>query len=300
VTPSALRDALTGVIAFTPTPFTEDDRLAVDVLQRHVAQLATLGGPVAVCGAVGEYASLDDAEYRTAIEAVVEAVEGRVPVIVGIGAGTRVAAALAAHAAHTGASGILVDPVPGGEFSDDGLLRHVGAIADASGLGLIAFSTRGQVIGPELLARMCDIDQVVGFKDEWGDLRMFAAARERLGDRVAWIDGMAELQAAEYVVLGADAMTSGLVNVAPELAWDVWLSARSAEWERVRELVARIRPFAALRARRPGYSVAVIKAAMAEAGIPYGDVRSPLSPVTSEDRAELRAILAGLVPTQAR
>jgi 5-dehydro-4-deoxyglucarate dehydratase len=298
VTPSAFQEGLRGVIAFTPTPFSDDDRLAVEALQRHVAHLATLGGPVAVCGAVGEYAALDDAEYRAAIEASIEAAEGRVPVIVGIGAGTRVAMALAAHAARAGASGILVNPVPGGESSDDGLLRHVRAIADASGLGLIAFSTRGQVIGPELLVRLCEIDQVVGFKDEWGDLRLFAAAREHLGDRVAWIDGMAELQAAEYVTLGATAMTSGLVNVAPELAWDVWRSASSADQPRVRELVRRIRPFAALRARRPGYSIAVIKAAMAEVGIPYGEVRSPLSPMTPEDRAELRVVLDGLLPTR--
>ena len=266
--PRALRDALQGVIAFTPTPFTDDDRLAVEALRTHVAHLAQLGGPVAICGAVGEYASLDLDEYRTAIEVAVEAAAGKVPVLAGVGAGTRVAVGLAEHAARVGASGILVNPIPGGDFTDSGLVEHVRALGTASGLGLIAFSTRGQVIGVDLLERLCDVEQLVGLKDEWGDLRMFAEARERLGARLAWIDGMAELQAAEYVVLGADAMTSGLVNVAPELAYDVWRAATTGAWAEVRALVARVRPFAALRFRRPGYSVAVIKAAMDELGDP--------------------------------
>ncbi len=45
VTPNQLRDALRGIIAFTPTPFTAGDQLATDVLAAHVDRLARLGGP---------------------------------------------------------------------------------------------------------------------------------------------------------------------------------------------------------------------------------------------------------------
>jgi len=295
VTPNQFRDALRGVIAFTPTPFTTDDRLATDVLAAHVDRLAQLAGAVAVCGAVGEFAALDLDEYRAAISTTVDAVAGRVPVIVGVGLGTRIASDMAAYAARVGASGLLVNPL-GGDVTDEGLVRHYRAIAAASGLGLIVFSTRGQVYSVDQLARLADIDEVVALKDEWGDLRLFAEARERLGPRFVWIDGMAELQAAEYVVLGADAMTSGLVNVAPDLTTAIWTAATEARWDELRGLVARARPFAVLRARRPGYSIAVIKAALGLLGHAFGEVRAPLSPLTPADLDDLRVVLADLVP----
>jgi 5-dehydro-4-deoxyglucarate dehydratase len=298
VTPNQLRDALRGIIAFTPTPFTPDDGLATDVLAAHVDRLAQLGGPVAVCGAVGEFAALDLDEYRTAVSTTVDVVAGRVPVIVGVGLGTRIASDLAAHAARAGASGLLVNPL-GGDVTDEGLVRHYRSLAAASGLGLIVFSTRGQVYSVDQLARLADIDEVVALKDEWGDLRLFAEARERLGARFAWIDGMAELRAAEYVVLGAGAMTSGLVNVAPDLTTAIWVAANESRWDDLRGLVARARPFAALRARRPGYSIAVIKAALGLLGRPFGDVRAPLTPLTTADLDDLRVVLADLVPVGA-
>ncbi len=232
---------------------------------------------MAVCGAVGEFAALDLNEYRDRHHDAVDAVSGRVPVIVGVGVGTRIASELAAHAARAGASGLLVNPL-GGDVTDDGLVRHYRSLAAASGLGLIVFSTRGQVYSVDQLARLAEIDEVMALKDEWGDLRLFAEARERLGARFAWIDGMAELQAAEYMVLGADAMTSGLVNVAPDLTRAIWAAATESRWADLRGLVARARPFAALRARRPGYSIAVIKAALGLLGQPFGDVRRPLTP----------------------
>jgi len=295
VTPIELRTALTGVIAFTPTPFTDDDRLATDVLAEHVDRLARLGGPVAVCGAVGEFAALDLDEYRAAITTTVDAVAGRVPVIVGVGLGTRIATDLAGHAARVGASGILVNPL-GGDVTDDGLVRHYRSLAAASGLGLIVFSTRGQVYSVDQLERLAHIDEVVALKDEWGDLRLFAESRERLGDRFAWIDGMAELQAAEYRVLGADAMTSGLVNVAPDLTTAIWTAATEGRWSELQVLVARARPFAALRARTPGYSIAVIKAGLDMLGHPFGSVRAPLSPLAPADLDDLRQVLAVLAP----
>jgi 5-dehydro-4-deoxyglucarate dehydratase len=291
VGPTALRGRLKGVIAFAPTPFAEDDGVDFDALAACVDRLVAHGGPVAVCGAVGEYAALDVEETRTVVRVAADAVAGRVPLIVGIGQATNVAAGLAQTAATCGASGILVNPAWFGEPSDDGIVEHYRRLGAASGLGLIVFSTRGHVYGLTQLLRLAELDAVVGLKDEWGDLRAFAEARARIGDRWAWVNGMAEMQAAEYTVLGADAFTSGIVNIVPELTLAVARAARGEEWQELRGLVDRIRPLATLRARRPGYGVAVIKEAMEDLGLASARVRPPLSPMAPEDRAELRDLL---------
>jgi len=295
LTPAELRPKLRGVIAFAPTPFTADDRVDLDGLARIVEDLVASGGPVAVCGAVGEYFALDLDEYRAVMRTAVEAAAGRVPLIVGIGHGTRIASGLAADAARAGADGLMVDPFWFSEPSDDGLVAHYRALAGASGLGLIAFSTKGQAYRLDQVLRLAEIDGVIALKEEAGDAALFAAARARLGDRWAWINGMAELLAAKYAALGADAFTSGLINIAPALTRGVRDAAAAARWDDVGELVERIRPFSALRAKAPGYSTAVIKEAMAMLGKPGGGrVRPPLSRLAPADREHLRELLPSL------
>lgn len=284
-----------GSIAFAPTPFNEDGSVDHDGLHIVVGSLASHGGPVAVMGSVGEYPALDLEEIRSIMMTAVEAVEARVPLIVGIGLGTGLASGLAAAAARAGASGILVCPFMFAPPSSAGLAEHFRRLGDASGLGLIAYSTIGQVYTLDQLMHLADIDSVVALKDEWGDLRLFSQAREHIGGRWAWINGMAELQAAEYAVLGADAFTSGLINVAPHLTLAVRDAIAARDWQMLRSLATRIRPFAAMRMRHPGYSTAIIKAAMALQGQPGGGrVRAPWTPVSSEDRVELAQVLEDL------
>jgi 5-dehydro-4-deoxyglucarate dehydratase len=291
-----LKGRLRGVMAFTPTPFTPDDHLDVNGLARHVDFLVRSGvHAVVVCGGVGEFFSLDLDEYRTAIRTAVESAGGRVPVVAGIGHGSRVAGALAQFAESVGADGLMINPLYFIEPSEDGLVRHYQAIAAATSLGLIVYSTKGAIATPALMERLAAIDTVVALKDEVGDIRMFQETIDRLGGRMAWINGMAETFAAPYCVAGAQALTSGIVNFAPEITLAVWEAGLAGRWDELRDLVARkVRPLASLRERRRGYAITVVKEAMNLLGMPGGTMRSPLVPLAAEDRDDLRAILEEL------
>lgn len=291
-----LKRRLRGVLAFTPTPFTPDDRLDVDGLARHVDFLVRSGvDAVVVCGGVGEFSSLDLDEYRTAIRTAVEAAGARLPVVAGIGHGTRVASQLAQHAESVGAGGLMIHPFYFIEPSEDGVVRHYQAIARATRLGMIVYSTKGAIATPALVERLAEIATVVALKDEVGDIRMFIETVERLGPRMAWINGMAEMLAAPYFAAGAQAFTSGLVNFAPAISLAVWEAGASGRWKELHALVAhKVRPLAALRERRRGYAIAVVKEAMNLLGMPGGAVRSPLVPLAPEDREDLRVVLRDL------
>lgn len=299
--PSVFRSQLRGVIAFAPTPFTADDDLDLDGLASIVDDLAAHGGPVAVCGAVGEYWALDLDEYRSVMRVAVDAAADRVPVIVGIGHGTRIASSLAVAAADAGVAGLMIDPFWFADPADDGLVAHFRAITERCGLGAIVFSTKGQAYRLDQLLRLAELDGVVGLKEESGDAELFAAARDAIGPRWAWVNGNAELNVQRYAALGAEAFTSGLINVAPGLTLGVRDAAARGDWTQVSALGDRIRPFSALRASAPGYSTVVIKEAMAMLGKPGGGrVRPPLAPLAPIDRERLRAILPGLgVPVTA-
>jgi 5-dehydro-4-deoxyglucarate dehydratase len=176
--------------------------------------------------------------------------------------------------------------------SDEGIIRHYQALARATGLGLMVYSTKGSVATPTLMRRLAEIDSVVALKDEYGDLRLFAEMVQELGSRIVWVNGMAEVWAAPYFVLGAQAFTSGLVNFAPKLSLQVWETGSAGRWDDLQSFVARkIRVLATLRERKRGYSVTVIKEAMNLLGLRGGTIRSPLVPLASEDRQDLRHAL---------
>jgi 5-dehydro-4-deoxyglucarate dehydratase len=223
MTPVELQNNLRGVLAFTPTPFTAADTLDGDGLARHVDFLCRSGvHAVFVCGGVGEFFALDAAEYRACIRIAVEAAARRVPVIAGIGHDTRTACNLAAYAEKVGADGLLVHPFYFAAPPDDGIVRHYRALASASTLGMVVYHTKEALYTPALLSRLAEIPSLAALKDEVGDLKTFGEMREQLGDRLAWIDGMAELLVAPYLAAGAQAMTTGIVNFAPALSLAVW------------------------------------------------------------------------------
>ncbi len=101
-----------GIIPAVTTPFDASGAVDTAALEGNVTALLDAGvhGIVAT-GTMGEAGSLSNGERRTVVAAVVEAVEGRVPVIVGVSAGTPAAAiALAADAAEAGASALMMLP----------------------------------------------------------------------------------------------------------------------------------------------------------------------------------------------
>jgi 5-dehydro-4-deoxyglucarate dehydratase len=294
--PRELQRQLRGVLAFTPTPFTSDDRLDLDGLARHVDFLCHSGAHgIVVCGGVGEFSSLEPGEYRDCIRIAVEATGRRVPLLAGIGHSTRIACQLAEYAAKVGVDGLMINPPYFVEASEEGMFRHYQALDRAAGLGMMVFSTKDAVYTPAMVKRLTEIETVVALKDEYGDIKMLIETMEQVGDRLAWINGMAEALAVPYCAAGVQGMTSGIVNFAPQLCLAVWEAAAAGRWDEARALIARrVRPLANLRARTRGYTIAVIKEAMNLLGMPGGYVRAPLVSLARADRDELRRILLSL------
>ncbi len=294
--PQELKQRLRGVIAFAPTPFTKDDRVDYNGLASQIDYLCRHGADVVVaCGGVAEFYALELDEYRQCISIAAEAAGGRVPLLAGIGHTTKIACQLAEHAAKVGVDGLMINPLYFVEALEAGLHRHYSELAKAAGLGMMMFSTKGAVYSPAMVERLVDIDEVVALKDEWGDLRLFIETKERLGDRLAWVNGMAEVMAAPYFAAGAAAFTSGIVNIAPSLVRSVWDAGAAGDWDCLNELIAtKIRPVARLRQRAPGHHITVIKEAMNLLGMPGGEVRAPLLPLNDVDRADLRQALVDL------
>ena len=139
--PSELRSKLSGVIAFPVTPFTDDLVLDVDALRRNTAEMAEFPlAAIVAAGGTGEMYSLSIEEHRQVVEAVVQEVDGKMPVIAGTGFGAQIAVELAKQSADAGADGILCFPpyYPNAPF--EGMLNYYRAVGESTSLGLLIYN----------------------------------------------------------------------------------------------------------------------------------------------------------------
>jgi 5-dehydro-4-deoxyglucarate dehydratase len=295
MSPDDLRAKLQGVIGFPVTPFKADLSLDLDGLRKNLrAMLQHPPAAIVAAGGTGELYSLSPAEHLAVVRTAVEEVGGRVPVIAGVGFNVPIAIGLARQAADAGASGILVFPpyYPGAE--DDGLVSYYQAIGNATGLGLLVYSRDWFHPSAPLVERLAGIPSLIAWKDGQGDIRRLQLLRSHIGDRLHWIGGAGDDLVPAYYSIGIRAFTSSVANVSAQIAWQLHETASNGDGAALATLMATyVVPLYALRAKRRGYEVSVMKSLMDLLGLAGGPVRPPLANLRPEEVDLLRAGLAG-------
>ncbi len=290
-----LKASLQGIIGFGVTPFNPDLTVDFEALRQNAADLVESCDVIVPLAGNGEIYSLSPDEHKAVGRAVVEEVRGRKPVVVGVGFSMPLAREMAQAAEAYGADGILALPPYFTQANDDGLFHFYQSIANATKLGLILFQTPTWNFSTNLLRRLAGVPNIVGLKDEHGDLHQFVRQWEAVSDRLELLCGVGEILAPSYFALGVKAFTSGLVNFMPRTCLRILQQLRDGLMAAAARTVERETvPIYDLRVKRPGYRTLVIKEAMNLCGKKAGTVRPPLAPLPAEDREELRALLVRL------
>jgi dihydrodipicolinate synthase/N-acetylneuraminate lyase len=141
---------------------------------------------IAPLGSTGELAYLDENEFDAVVDTTIAAVDGRVPLVVGVSDLTTTRTARRAqHAQHAGADAVMVLPVSYWKLSEREIFQHFLSIGDAIGISIMMYTnpaTSGVDMSPELLVRMFDtIDNVSMVKESIGDLSGYSASTSSAG-----------------------------------------------------------------------------------------------------------------------
>jgi 5-dehydro-4-deoxyglucarate dehydratase len=297
LTPTQLRARLSGVIAFPVTPFKKDLSLDLPGLRRNLRQLVEHPVCAIVVGAgTGELHSLSPAEHLAVVNATLEEVAGRRPVMAGVGFSPQTARDMAQACSTAGVDGILIfPPYYPGDANDEGMFAYYRDVAASTKRGVIIYSRDFANFSPAAVERLATIPNLVAFKDGQGDLRRFQQIMARVGDRLHWIGGAGDDLVPGYYSLGVRTYTSSIANVAPKLSLHLHALASARTPEADRELSALMRelvlPLYVFRARRKGYEVSVMKSQMDLTGQTGGRVRPPLNDLQAGEVKELRAML---------
>ncbi|MEV6234985.1 5-dehydro-4-deoxyglucarate dehydratase [Saccharopolyspora shandongensis] len=299
LTPTELAERLgSGLLSFPVTHFTRDLAFDEPAYRENILRLGTyeVAGLFAA-GGTGEFFSLTPKEVASVVRAATGSAPEGTPVLAPAGYGTAQAVEMARDAEAAGADGLLLFPPYLTEASPDGLSAHVRAVCESTSLGVVLYSRANAVYTSETVATLADAcPNLIGFKDGVGDLEAITRIHSRLGDRLVYIGGLptAETFALPYLELGVTTYSSAIFNFLPEFALTFYRAVRAGDRTKVRRLLDDVvLPYTAIRDRKAGYAVSIVKAGMNLVGHPAGPVRPPL---TDLDDAE-NALLVDVVET---
>ncbi len=287
-----------GLLCFPVTHFDPDLAFDRNAYQGHADWL--LGhGPAGLfaAGGTGEFFCLGLDEYGSVIKAAVEVADGRTPVVGGCGYGTPLAIAFAKAAATAGADAILLLPPYLLASEQEGLFRHIKAVCDAVDIGVIVYNRDNGIAQPDTLLRLADAcPNLIGFKDGHGDIELLTRIRQTLGDRLVYVGGMptAEMYALPYKAAGVSTYSSAVFNFIPEQALRFHAAVLADDQAAIGEMLKDFFfPYTAIRNRRRGYAISIVKAGLRVAGRDAGPVRPPLVDLTPDEDRELAALIEG-------
>jgi 4-hydroxy-tetrahydrodipicolinate synthase len=284
-----------GVFTALVTPFRDaalDERGLHDLVELQIG--AGVDGLVP-CGSTGEAATLSHAEHRRVVEVVVAAARGRVQVLAGTGSNsTAEAIALTRHAKEAGADGALLISPYYNKPTQQGIVAHYAEIARQTSFPLVVYNIPGRTASnvlPDTLARLAEIEQVVGVKEASGSLDQMAHAIAAVPDSFAVLSGDDSLTL-PLLAIGGAGVISTTSNLVPAEMVELVRAFRAGDVERARALHYRLLPlFDALFLET---NPIPIKAALALRGVILEELRLPLTRLSPSSRERLQAAMKEL------
>ena len=289
-----------GVIPAMVTLFDEEQRLDEDAMRTHVDFLIGKGVHGVFClGSMGEFAYLSEYERNRTVEIVVDQAAGRVPVVVGTSHfSTRVSVKLSKEAERLGADAVMSILVPYFPLTEEMVYNYYTKLSEEVNLPIFIYNfpmVTNFDISPETIAKLAELDNIVGLKDTVIDANHTKRVLELVPEDFVVMPG-SELTLQATLEAGAKGAIFGTSNVDPAPLCEVYRLYRSGNLDKARAKIheatklIEIMTIASLE-----YGPSIIKNAMRLCGREINTtVRSPLPQLTSEQAQKLRSTLEKL------
>jgi 4-hydroxy-tetrahydrodipicolinate synthase len=289
-----LDTALKGISGILVTPYDESGDIAPARLKPIIDHVLGAGVHIPVVnGNTGEFYALTTDEACAMVTEVTGMVDGRAPVLAGIGRGIRDACRLAKASADAGAAALMIHQPPDPFVSPRGTVDYIKAVSDASGGLPIMLYLRNDAIGTKAIADLCAVPGVKGVKWATPNPLKLAEAIAACDPSIVWVGGLAEVWAPAFYAVGARGFTSGLINLWPERSMAIHAALEAGDYGKARELIAAMRAFEEVRAEElNGTNVTGVKAALKAIGKDCGPTRPPSAwPLTAAQQGKMEGFL---------
>lgn len=290
----------TGACPALVTPFGESGAIDYQQFAAQIDRQIDAGvDAVCVCGTTGESATMSIREHIAAVEFCVKHVDHRVKVIAGAGSNdTSAAVYLTQHAQDAGADAALLVTPYYNKTSQTGLIRHYEYISARTDIPIILYnvpSRTGISFTAETYQELARDPKINGVKEASGNFSLISHTRFLCGDDFYIWSGNDD-QVVPMMSLGAKGVISVASNIVPEVMVEMSHLCLDGDFEAAARL--QIDYMELIDALFIEVNPIPIKAAMELMGLPVGDPRLPLCPISEQNLERLRAAMArkGLLP----
>ena len=179
------------------------------------------------------------------VDLTVKTVNGRIPVVAGSGSNsTAEAIDLTRHAKDAGVDGVLLVSPYYNRPSQEGLYQHYKAVAEAVDVPMILYNVPSRTssnVLPATVARLAEIDNIVGIKEATGSLNQVSEVIMLCPDDFAVMSGD-DFTSMATVLVGGTGVISVTSNVAPRDMADMMEAALAGDVAKANELHYKLFP----------------------------------------------------------
>lgn len=287
------KDRFEGVFPYLVSPLKPSGDVNKQVLTRLCHDLIEAGvHGLTPLGSTGEFAYLSNQQRRRVVEIVLEAADGRLPVIAGV-ASTTIADAVAQAQEYErmGCSGILAILESYFPVSDDGVYDYFSTVASAVDLPIVIYTNpnfQRSDLSLSAIDRLSRIDNIGYIKDASNNTGRLLSILNLAGDRLRVFAASAHIPACVMMIGGVGWM-AGPACVAPRQSVELYELCRAQDWDKAME---RQRALWSLNQVFAKYNLAAcIKGGLELQGYRVGPPLPPQRPLTAAGIEEVKSAL---------
>lgn len=282
-----------GALVALVTPFIDgrlDEKGLTDLIEFQIT-----GGThgIVPCGTTGESATIGFDEHKRVIDLTVKTVNGRVPVVAGTGANnTMEAIELTESAKESGADAVLSVVPYYNKPSQEGMYLHFRKIAESVDIPMFLYNVPGRTVVnmlPETVARLAEVDNIVGIKEASGSLEQISDVIRRCPKDFIVLSGD-DFTAMPTVSIGGKGVISVISNVCPGDMAKMMEAALAGNTQLAQELHYRMFELMKLMFCEPN-PVPAKKGVELMGKIKSGLPRLPLAPMSGANLEKLQAAM---------
>ncbi len=271
-----MESKISGIIPPLLTAFTKDGEFDEKAQRDIVSFLVDKVQGFYPCGTYGSGPLMSVEERKRVAEAVIDEVNGRVPVIMHVGgASTRSVVELAKHAEKAGATAVAAVPPIYYGFKEPEVERHFKALVEAVSIPVFVYNnpkTTGVSVSAEFLNCLAQAG-VRGVKDSSFDIMVFYNYLWKVKK-----EGFIPVIGTEALIfpavgMGAHASVSGLANAIPEPVVELFNAVKAGDLEKARPLQKKVSAMRDIMHYAP--TLAMIQAILRKRGVNAGYPRLP-------------------------
>jgi 4-hydroxy-tetrahydrodipicolinate synthase len=239
---------LEGVMPAVVTPFDKHEEFNERAYRTLIDWLIERGiTGIVPCGTTGEFSLMSQPERAEVIEACVDQVNGRIPVIAGTGdTATKLVIDATKHALDVGAdAAIIVNPYYMKPKGGKGIFDHYHAVSQAVDIPMVIYNipvATHQYIPWQVVEDLAELPNIVGMKDSSGDLKYLITVLEKVSDKIDVVCGWDEV-VLPALATGCTGMILASANVIAPYWLDIYSKMKEGRLEEAREVQRRIQKF---------------------------------------------------------